>query len=335
MANPRTRKEFGDYCLRALGAPVLEINVSDEQVEDRIDFAIKTWYDYHFDGTEKHYYKYVIQDKNLPGHISDIEVANSGTGYNNTDLIVLTTTAAEGGGSGATANLVTNGNGSILSVTINASGSGYLNSPTVLITAANGSPSANGTGASLIAFNGGYIPIPDNIIGVINIFDISSSLWGGVGNMFNIQYQIALNDLYNMSGVSMVPYFMARMQIAEVGQWFVGKQPIRYNRHRNKMYLDMDWNRSNLGQILVAEAYQIVDPEIYKDVWSDRWLLQYGTCLIKQQWGVNLKKYDGMKMPGGIVFNGQRIYDEAAAERSQLEHEMLNSYSLPCTDMLG
>jgi len=133
----------------------------------------------------------------------------------------------------------------------------------------------------------------------------------------------------------MVPYFMARMQIAEVGQWFVGKQPIRYNRHRNKMYLDMDWNRSNLGQILVAEAYQIIDPEIYKDVWSDRWLLQYGTCLIKQQWGVNLKKYDGMKMPGGIVFNGQRIYDEAAAERSQLEHEMINSYSLPITDMLG
>ena len=97
----------------------------------------------------------------------------------------------------------------------------------------------------------------------------------------------------------------------------------------------MDWNRSNLGQILVAEAYQIVDPEIYKDVWNDRWLLQYGTCLIKQQWGSNLKKYSGIRMPGGTVFNGQIIYDEASAERSQLEHEMINSYSLPCTDMIG
>jgi hypothetical protein len=123
------------------------------------------------------------------------------------------------------------------------------------------------------------------------------------------------------------------MQFLE--QLLVGRQPLRYNRHQNRLYLDMDWDRMNIGDYLIAEAYEIVDPDVYTDAWSDRWLLRYAACLIKQQWGNNLKKFDGMKMPGGLTFNGQKIYNEATQEREELEKEMIYSYSLPVTDMIG
>jgi hypothetical protein len=115
----------------------------------------------------------------------------------------------------------------------------------------------------------------------------------------------------------------------------VGQQPLRYNRHVNKLYIDMDWERLDTGDYLLVEAYEIVNPDIYTDVWSDRWLLRYAACLIKQQWGTNLKKFEGMKMPGGLTFNGQQIYNEATQERAELEKEMIHSYSLPVTDMIG
>jgi len=118
-------------------------------------------------------------------------------------------------------------------------------------------------------------------------------------------------------------------------QMLVGKQPLRYNRHTDRLYLDMDWDRIAAGEYIIVEAYEVIDPDTYTDAWSDRWLLRYGACLIKQQWGQNLKKFEGMKLPGGLTFNGQKIYDEATAEREELEKEMIYSYSLPATDMIG
>lgn len=246
MALPTNRESFKQYCLRALGAPVIEVNADDDQIDDRIDEALKMFYDYHFDGSEKIYYKHQItaQDK------------------------------------------------------VNK-----------------------------------YIPIPENVMGVINIFDIGSSL--GTNNIFNINYQIALNDLYTLTSVSMVPYYMAMTHMQFLEQMLVGKQPIRYNRHTNKLYIDMDWDKVNVGDYLIAEAYEVINPDVFVDAWSDRWLLRYATCLIKQQWGTNLKKFGNMKMPGGLTFNGQQIYDEATQERMKLEDELIISYSIPVSDMIG
>lgn len=246
MALPTNRSSFKEYCLRSLGKPVIEINVEDDQVDDRIDESLKYFYDYHFDGSEKIYYKHPVtaQDK------------------------------------------------------INK-----------------------------------YITIPENIIGVVNLFDLGSAL--GTNNLFNIRYQIALNDLYTLTSVSMVPYYMAMQHIQFLEFLLVGKQPLRYNRHTNKLYLDMDWDRVVEGQFIIVEAYEVVNPDTYADAWSDRWLLRYATCLIKQQWGSNLKKFEGMKMPGGLTFNGQQIYNEATDERKTLEQEMIYSYSLPATDYIG
>ena len=245
MAVPSTRTDFKEYCLRKLGKPVIEINVDDDQVEDRIDEALKMYYDYHFDGTEKTYYKHQFTQDDI---------------------------------------------------------------------------------------DNGYITIPENIIGVVNIFDIGQAL--NTANLFNIRYQIALNDLYTLTSVSMVPYVMALTHVQFLEQILVGKKPIRYNRHINKLYIDMDMKTLAVGDYVVVEAYMIVDPNTYTDAWGDRWLARYATCLIKLQWGTNIKKYQGMKLPGGLTFNGQQIYNEALQEKNELEKEMISSYSLPVSDMI-
>ena len=246
MATPTSRATFKEYCLRSLGKPVIEINVDDDQVDDRVDEALKYYWDYHFDGSEKLYYKYQVTDQTKADR---------------------------------------------------------------------------------------YITMPENVIGVINLFPVGQAL--NTNNLFNIRYQIALNDLYTLTSVSMVPYYMAMQHVQFLEQMLVGQQPIRYNRHMNRLYVDMDWNIISSGDYIVAEAYQIVDPDVYTDAWSDRWLLRYATCLIKLQWGNNLKKFQGMQLPGGIQFNGQKIYEEALQERMDLEKEMITSYSLPVTDMIG
>lgn len=246
MAIPASRAEFKEYCLRKLGKPVLKINVSDEQVEDRIDEALKYYYDYHFDGSEKIYYKHVVTEQDRTNK---------------------------------------------------------------------------------------YITLPENILGAVNIFPIGTGL--NTNNLFNIRYQIALNDLYTLTSVSMVPYYMALTHIQLLEQLLVGQQPLRYNRHTNKLYIDMDWDRVDVGQFILVEAYEVINPDIYTDAWGDRWLLRYATELIKKQWGSNTKKFGNMKMPDGTIFNGKEIYEEAHDEIEKLESEMINSYSLPANFMVG
>ena len=175
--------------------------------------------------------------------------------------------------------------------------------------------------------------MPDNIIGVVNLFEIGQAL--NTNNLFNIRYQIALNDLYTLTSVSMVPYYMALQHVQFLEQFLVGKQPIRYNRIINRCYIDMDWNIINEGDYLILECYQVVDPNDYSRAFSERWLQNYTTVLIKEQWGTNLKKFEGMQMPGGLKFNGQKIYDEAVAQREKMEAEMISSFSLPVYDMIG
>jgi hypothetical protein len=246
MPTITSRDEFKEYCLRKLGKPVIEINVDDDQVDDRVDEALKYYWDYHFDGTEKVYYKHQF-----------------------------------------TAEDITNK----------------------------------------------YITLPQNIIGAVNIFDIGDYI--ATNNIFNIRYQIALNDLYTLTYQSMVPYYMAFQQIQLLEQLLVGKQPIRYNRNTNKLYVDVNWEKVIAGQFLVVEAYQIVDPTEFQDVWNDRWLQRYATALIKKQWGSNLTKFVGMQLPGGVQFNGEKIYNDAESEVQKYEDEMISSYSLPVGDMIG
>jgi hypothetical protein len=247
MAVPASRNDFKEYCLRRLGKPVIEINVDDDQVEDRVDEAIRYYWDYHFDGSEKTYYKH---------EISSTDKTNK------------------------------------------------------------------------------YITLPENIIGVVSVFPISDPSIRS-DDLFNIRYQIALNDLYTLTNVSLVPYYMAMEHLSLLTEMLVGRQPVRYTRHRDRCYIDMDWNVVNEGEFLLIEAYEVIDPDTFTDVWGDRWLQNYTTALIKRQWGNNLTKFSGMVLPGGVQFNGDRILSDAQAEIEKMEADMISSYSLPVTDMVG
>jgi hypothetical protein len=324
MATTSSRTEFKDYCLRRLGHPTIEINVDDEQVDDRIDEALEYYKDYHFDGSEKVYYKFQVTANNRNDTVYDVVVTNGGTGYSNGDSVVYT-----GGGSSNTplATVITDSNGSIVTVEQTTYGDGYGTAPSATVT------SNTGSGAVLAPRLGGMIVLPENIMGVVRLFDISAAL--GMGSVFSIQYQIVLNDLYNLTNVSMIPYYMTFTHLRLIEELLVGKQPIRYNRHRNILHVDTTWSRFSDGQYLIVEAYEVVDPNEFTDVWNDRWLKRYATALIKRQWGTNTKKYGQMQLAGGMYFNGQQIYDEAITEIKELESEMINSYSLPVTDMIG
>jgi hypothetical protein len=244
---PASREEFKEYCLRRLGAPLLEINVADEQVEDCIEIALQYYHDYHYDGTQKVY---------LAHQVTQTDRDNK------------------------------------------------------------------------------YLSIPETVIGVINIFDIGDSY--STNNLFNLRYQIALNDLFAFNYGPFAPYYMALQNVALAEELFVGKQSLRFNRHTNRLYIDMDWNsKIDVGEYIIVEGYQILDPDTYTDVYNDRWLKRYATAQIKKQWGENLKKFEGLQMPGAVTFNGQKIWDEAVEEITQLEEEMISSYSLPVSDMLG
>ena len=154
-------------------------------------------------------------------------------------------------------------------------------------------------------------------------------------DLFNIRYQIALNDLYTLTNVTLVPYYMAMEHLSLMSELLVGKQPIRYNRHKNRCYIDMEWKNIAVGEYLLIEAYEVVDPDVYTDVWSDRWLQNYTASKIKYQWGTNLTKFSGMSLPGGVQFNGDRILSDAQQEIEKMEAEMISSYSLPVADMIG
>jgi len=323
MGVPSSRAEFKEYCLRKLGKPVIEINVDDDQVDDRVDEALKYFWDYHFDGSEKVFYKYRINGSESSNAINNIVINSGGTGYSNSQTVTFT------GGSGALANVSTYSNGTIKSLNFTSYGSGYTTSSAAVFS------NNTGSGANLaVTVGDGAIILPDNIIGAVRVFPIGDPTVG-TNDMFSIRYQIALNDLYTLTSVSMVPYYMVMQHLALIQEILVGQQPIRYNRHRNRLYVDMDWSKMKVGDHLLVEAYEVVNPDIFTDAWGDRWLQEYATAKIKYQWGTNLTKFIGMQLPGGVQFNGEKILDDAKAQIDKLEEAMINNYSLPVYDMIG
>ena len=317
MAKPTTRAEFKTYCLRRLGFPVIDINVDDDQVEDRIDDALSFFHDYHYDGTEKMYMKHKI-------------------------------TAAD--------------------------------------------------------INRRWIYCPDAVISVTRVFpfdDSNSSI-----NMFDLRYQLRLHDLYDFTSVSYVSYEITMQHIRSLQLLFSGTPQFRFNRHQNKVFLDIDWDRDlQTGEYVIIECYRklvpdtitltgsvtgnttsntiigygtrfdqevlendiitigteskqirhinsatemtVIDPMTtvvnnvsvttagISDVWNDRTLKKYATALIKRQWGENLKKFGGIQMPGGVTLNGKEIWDEAQAEIDKIEEDMHNFNSLPSEIFTG
>jgi len=262
MATPSTRETLKQYCLRNLGKPVIDINVDDDQVEDRIDEALQYFAQYHVDGVERMYLKYLVTEA---------------------DITRMTTDASE-------------------SITENSITTTYKRADNFLV-------------------------VPSSVISVINVFPLSDR---ANLNMFDVRYQLRLNDLYDFSSTSIVHYQMTMQHLDFLDHILVGEKPMRFNQLSNRLYLDMDWGTDiTAGEYLIFEVYRKVDPDTYTDLYDDIYLKRYLTSLIKRQWGQNLSKFSGTAMLGGVTLNGPELFSSAIDEQQRLEEEIRLNYEEP------
>ena len=271
MATPTSKATFKSYCKRALGFGVIDINVSDDQVDDRVDEALQYFSQYHYDGVERMYLKYQITS-------DDITRARANVTTSATDTADNTVTASFSEGKN-------------------------------------------------------YIPMPSSVISVVSIFPFSNAQ---TNSMFDIRYQLRLNDLYDFSSTSIIHYEMTMKQLDLLEHILVGEVPIRFNQHQNRLYLDMDWEEMTPDEFIIIECYRKVDPSTYTDIFDDMYLKRYATALIKRQWGANLSKFNGVATLGGVTMNGEQIYTQAVEDIEKLEQAIKEeAFQTPIWGMIG
>jgi hypothetical protein len=318
-----SRQGLIDYCLRRLGFPVIEINVDDDQVEDRIDDALQYFQEYHFDGVERLY---------LTHKVTTAELKFSGLSapsFQNNEMLI-------GNTSGATCILYT----------LSGTTARITNVKGVFTTGETVTGSTSGFSRALAAtsfytpgdIQNGYLPLPDSVIGVIRVLPVNgpSSGMNNRNNMFDLIYQFRLNDMYNLLSADMVYYTQVQQHLSMLDMLLVGDRSFKYNRKMDKMYVDMNWEEVlNPDDFIVIECYRILDPSTYTQVYDDMFLKRYSTALLKRQWGENMKKFGGIQLPGGVILNGKEIYDEAVEEITLIENEMQLKSELPIDFMVG
>lgn len=246
MATPTNRTQLKEYALRKLGHPVIQINVDDSQLEDRMDEALQYYAQFHFDATERTYLKH---------QVDATDIAN------------------------------------------------------------------------------GYITIDEDIIAVNRVFSISSD---STASIFNVKYQFMLNEVTNLNRMELTHYHMTKQHLNMLQAMLSGEKPLRFNRHTDRIYLDIDWDGElTSGDYLVFEVYTKLDPDTYTDVYDDMYLKKYVTVLFKEQWALNLIKFGNLQLPGGVVYNGQEMYQQAQEEKQRLEEEMRTTWEEPIFAEIG
>lgn len=314
MANPSSRQGLIDYCLRQLGHPVLEINVDEDQIEDRVDEALQFYRDFHYDATEKIYKSVLIEP-------SQLQI----TGVNATSFSDGSTIT--GSSSGATAKVL--GNISANRMKIYDVEGTFSAGETI-----TGTSTATVASVTLGNYDKKYIDLDDSIMGVEKILQLSNKT-SGMG-MFDVRYQLLLNNIQSLTNTDIIYYSQLKTHLNLINDLMTGQKPIRFNRHMNRLFVDMDWRYDvALGDYIIVEGWQFLDPDTYTDVYNDGFLKRFTTALIKRQWGNNLKKFEGVQMPGGVTLNGQKIFDEAMEEIATLKEEGKNTYQLPIDFFTG
>ena len=282
MSKPGTRAEFKEYCLRQLGAPVLEINIATEQCEDIIDDAIQFFQERHFDGVAQVYLKYKVTQ----------EDKNRGKGPAEDNVSGITTTTA--------------------TATI---------------------------GEASVEFdyeeNSNYLQVPPQIIGVTKLFRFDGTNTA-TNNMFSLKYQLFLNDIaFNWGTTELLSYAMTRTYLSDIDFLLNTEKQIRFNQRMDRLYIDIDWDEVNVGDYFIIDCWRALNPADYARVWNDSFLKRYTTQLFKRQWGQNLIKFQGVKLPGGVELNGRQIYDDATKELERIGDQMMSTYELPPLDLIG
>ena len=281
MAQPASRTELINYCKRQLGAPVLEINVADEQIDDLVDDALQYFHERHFNGVIQTFLKYKITQ-------GDVDRGRARGGDNPVGIVTTTGTS-----------------------TIDDSSVQFS-----------------------FEENSNYLQVPTSVIGVNKIFRFDGSNTV-TNNMFSVKYQLFLNDVYYWGSTEILSYAMTKTYLEDLDFALGTEKYIRFNQRQDRLYLDIDWGAASVDDYLIIDCYRLLDPNDHTKVWNDAFLKKYLTALIKKQWGQNLIKFQGVKLPGGIELNGRQIYDDAEKELEIIREQMSNTYELPPLDMIG
>ena len=280
MAKPNSKQTLVDYCLRQLGAPVLEINIDDDQIDDLVDDTLQLFNERHYNGVERMYLKYVLTQ-------DDIDRGQA-TGTAGVGIVTTTTTS-------------------------------------------------NGVGIASTNFNwyenSNYLQVPESVIGVEKIFKFDTSSISG--SMFSIKYQLFLNDLYYFNSVELLQYSMVKTRLEDIDFLLSTDKQIRFNQRQDRLYLDIDWAAEREGTFLVLDCLRALDPDSFTQVYNDYFVKKYLTALMKRQWGQNLIKFKGVKLPGGIELNGREIYEDGQRELDAIKERMSQEYELPPLDFIG
>jgi len=336
MTQPTTRTTFKDYCKRKLGWPVVELNIDDDQVEDCIDDSLQYFQEYHFDATENTFLKHQISGSTLKlagapsGTFTDGEVITGGTSgvqatvhaYHsaNTTLRYKDPEVKSGG----------DGNTFYANTTTTFSTGETITGNTSSATATTHASTATAIGD----FDNKYITIAEAIIGVRRIIPFSDN--SRTNSMFSSKYQFALSEMHSLGSGGLASFEIAQEYLQLINEMFTGQPMFRYNRHADKLYLDISWGTdANIDDFIIVEVDKILDPATYADIWGDMFLKRYNTALMKKQWGQNLTKFEGMQLPGGVTMNGRQLYDDATTELETIQTEMSLRYELPVDHLIG
>ena len=282
MAKPASRTQLVDYCLRKLGAPVLEINLDDDQIDDLVDDAIQLFNERHFDGVERMYLKHKLTQEEI----------DRGTAKNTDGVGIVTTTAT-----------------------------------------ATAVPGIGTTITSDWYETSNFLQVPDSVVGIEKIFKFDSSTISG--GMFSIKYQLFLNDLYQFNSINLLQYSMTKSYLEDIDFLLTTDKQVRFNKRQDRLYIDIDWGVESVDNWLVLDCYRALDPTSFTQVYNDPFLKLYLTALMKRQWGQNLIKFRGVKLPGGIELNGREIFDDAEREIEGLRSRMSSEYEIPPYDCIG
>ena len=271
MATPNSKASLKEYIKRALGAPVLEINVDDDQFDDRIDEALQYFHEFHYDGSIKTYLKHQFTADELAAFKTDTSLTSNPAGTHD-----------------------------------------YSN--------------------TAFKEQKNYLVLPEFVLSVLNIFPFNDK---HNINMFDLRYQLRLNDIYDLTSTNILNYEMVQQHLSMLDNILVGRTPIRYTAHQNRLYLDMDFNSIGENEYIIIECYRKLDPTNFTDIYNDMWLKKYATNKVKYQWAENLSKFSGVALPGGVTLDAERMKQEAQDEITRLEEESRLNFDMMPIDLMG
>ena len=308
---PTNREEFKRYILTELGAPVLNINIDEEQLENQVDKALDFFSEWHGDGTEKTYLKQrvtatVLTVLDTTGFIVS-SVATTSTGKIVRIHSIPSSTQLE---------IITDG----------------AVPPVAGETLLDPSSAVTTTIVAVVIGNidNGWLPVNQNVVGITKVYPITAAVYGP--NIFDIRYQLRMNDLYDLYSSEMTYYVTVMQHLALIDNLLLVDKQFRYNKLTDRLYVDMDWKHAILpGEYIVADAYVVTDPALYTKVWNDRMLKKLATAYTKRIWGINMKRYQGVVIVGGLTMNGQQMFEEAEDEIEKIETQIQDQYCVPPT----